>query len=646
MEKIMENNKNPFSISKAVDLTNQEIKDMWVDEINFEKFIEPLSLKPKMIIGGKGTGKTHLMRYFSYDVRLQNSDIKTLIKDDKYLCIFIQGEMLQSEKFSRENDDSESMWEDIFIYYFGLFVFNTCLLPLLEKISADYDIESQLSERIADLFDTPIFNNVTKLSNIKEQIQKEIKLINYKVNNHSFYPDGIKNIKISIDADKIFFQIPNIIKDILNDDKLVINYFIDEFENFTSKQQKYIQTLIRDSRTNCTFRLGIRSYAYNSDMLRTKKNGEPNKIGSEIEEVILDDWLIENDDKYENFIVKIIQKKIGNTDNIKKYKEKFSSLFESPSSDVILELKSDKAFKNLEDQFGKNLEIIENLKIVSNDNKTEFSPAFIEKMNIHLLYKRYKDTGSIIKISKDIQKQCNLYIQGNNDKDYKNILEKQKDNLMAQLYKENNKNNPLYFGMKNIIKISNHNPRHFINFMGFLYNYGNYHDENISQGFSVKIQNLALNKTFNWFENDYDKTGKYGDKQRIFSDKICRYLQAIRLSPKPNDTSIIKFYIDNEYYSIYEDQLKILCGNRILIQDKDRPGKQSNYLEQGKSFKVNLIYSKKYTLPISSRGTVKFNQTILKAIFDSNEIQYNKFITGEKNEWKKTNKDNGQASIF
>jgi hypothetical protein len=68
MERTVGNKKqNPFSISKASDLSDQEIRDFWVDEINFSDLIEPRSLKPKIIVGGKGSGKTHLMKHFSYD---------------------------------------------------------------------------------------------------------------------------------------------------------------------------------------------------------------------------------------------------------------------------------------------------------------------------------------------------------------------------------------------------------------------------------------------------------------------------------------------------------------------------------------------------------------------------------------------------
>jgi predicted ATPase len=89
MERIMDNKKqNPFSISKASDLSNEDIQNFWVDGINFSDFIDPSSLKPKIIVGGKGSGKTHLMKRFSYDVQiLEKKTIASIIKDDCYIGI-------------------------------------------------------------------------------------------------------------------------------------------------------------------------------------------------------------------------------------------------------------------------------------------------------------------------------------------------------------------------------------------------------------------------------------------------------------------------------------------------------------------------------------------------------------------------------
>src|SRR3546814_449440 len=61
--------RNPFNITKAVDFSDQQVLDTWVDlptAGGFFELADPTSPMPLLLLGGKGSGRTHLMRYFSY----------------------------------------------------------------------------------------------------------------------------------------------------------------------------------------------------------------------------------------------------------------------------------------------------------------------------------------------------------------------------------------------------------------------------------------------------------------------------------------------------------------------------------------------------------------------------------------------------
>ena len=57
---------NPFDITKAVDYTDNEIYKYWVDLDGQAsvKVMKPDSLMPMIIVGSKGSGKTHIMKYY------------------------------------------------------------------------------------------------------------------------------------------------------------------------------------------------------------------------------------------------------------------------------------------------------------------------------------------------------------------------------------------------------------------------------------------------------------------------------------------------------------------------------------------------------------------------------------------------------
>lgn len=620
MERIMANKKiNPFSISKASDLSDKEIQELWVDGINFSSFIEPKSLKPKIIIGGKGSGKTHLMKHFSYDVQiLERQTIASIIENDGYIGIFMRASTLLGKRFNHRKDVEK--WQMIFYNYFELFFTKTYLFPILEKLESEYpDKKNQLVVEILDLFDENI--EAETLLDVKRRLSDEVKKINTHINDYVFDNDSINQIKQIVSRTELIFGIPKVVKSVFKDipkiEQLTFNYFVDEFENFELQQQEYIQTLIRESGNICTFRIGIRSHAFNSDVLKTEHSSERNKIGSEIEPIYLDDWLMKkNKDKYRNFVLKIIQKKFNpeNISNIIKYEKFLSELFEKSSGKIC---NSEKAFSNLSRELKKIKtenrvnEIINNLKS-NNDN------PLVDKLNIYNFYKN-KEKDRLLR-----SKIINESGISDNDK------EKQTENMWAQLYEENLDTNRIYLGLDAFINISDFNPRHMINIMSYAYDWIDYCGGDMSKKIPHKEQIHSEKKLLSWFEADYDISGEYGHQLSGYIDKFCRYLKAIRFSPKPSDTSVISFFVSQKNYMDYQGQFDALSKRMILVGQTQRKGKDKDTHTLKYKFRTNFIYSEKYQLPLIDRGTIEIGESTLKAIFDNDDSKFDKILHSKR----------------
>ena len=54
---------NPFDLQKASNYSSEEIRDHWVDLAQqhggLVSFLKPTSITPMVLLGGKGSGKTH-----------------------------------------------------------------------------------------------------------------------------------------------------------------------------------------------------------------------------------------------------------------------------------------------------------------------------------------------------------------------------------------------------------------------------------------------------------------------------------------------------------------------------------------------------------------------------------------------------------
>src|ERR1700733_8717274 len=95
---------NPFDLARASDFTDSQIMKYWVDisEGGLLHLLEPTSTTSKRILGGKGSGKTHLMRYCSSQVQVLRNLANPIegIRAEGYLGIFLGANILDTGRFS------------------------------------------------------------------------------------------------------------------------------------------------------------------------------------------------------------------------------------------------------------------------------------------------------------------------------------------------------------------------------------------------------------------------------------------------------------------------------------------------------------------------------------------------------------------
>ena len=122
---------NPFAITKAVDFTDSEIDKTWVDwpaPGGFAKLMSVKSPMARIIRGGKGTGRTHMMRYFSAPVQAIRGGEKPTaqVLEDGVLGIYVLCSGLNSSRFHGRGLDDET-WQDIFSQYVDVWLAQAAL---------------------------------------------------------------------------------------------------------------------------------------------------------------------------------------------------------------------------------------------------------------------------------------------------------------------------------------------------------------------------------------------------------------------------------------------------------------------------------------------------------------------------------------
>jgi hypothetical protein len=115
---------NPFALVRAADYTDAQINSLWVElgTTAISAIIEPTSGISKYILGGRGSGKTHLLRYHSYPVsrlRYQADTGMAVVARQKFLAVFLRATALDAARFEAVSD-TPSKWQQLFGVYLEL----------------------------------------------------------------------------------------------------------------------------------------------------------------------------------------------------------------------------------------------------------------------------------------------------------------------------------------------------------------------------------------------------------------------------------------------------------------------------------------------------------------------------------------------
>lgn len=640
---------NPFEITKAVDLTNEQINELWVDlgdtDHGFYDVIKPTSSMPMFFLGGKGSGRTHILKYFSYELQKMRftGDVYAGIKNDGYIGIFFRLGTLAESRFSGLGIDPDK-WKKCFQYFMDLSIAYKTLTVFEEifkncRIDVDY---AALSGSISKLFDKKgnEFKGLT-LRDIIEKIEQFKRDIDYTVNNAPFTRD-LSDIQVLATEGKLIFDIVNILVQYIEGfENVKILYLFDELENISFEQQKYVQTLVRMRENPVSFIFSGRLFAVMTKLtkcLTGSGEGEPleNIRNSEFEEVILDNEL-RKDSNYSEFIKKLCLKRI---------QESFPALQCKNISEI---LEYDFCKEDIMDPFAsKQLGFLINepervrahlTKLKTKLQKAKYSeciikqiidnvtyPAYplVEKTSIFLFYRKWmKSTkeGDLLEASEFLKKDSEFFVKNPSaNSEHKKVLSHFKADLIAQIYRDHNQ--PFYYqytGIDNFIEMSSGIPRSVLSILKETYRISRFKGEkpflesNARMSKASQYEGVkAASRVF--FETALD--GKSGSKEIKNSiDRLATLFAEYRYSDKPTECSVLSFSTkERELTDTTLQNIKRAVEMSLLIRVGDRKDKNSETSEP--QYKLAPFLSVLWRLPLTPRGCLSITSALANSIFD------------------------------
>lgn len=229
----------------------------WPPENFKDLFVEPTylskleSVRPCILVGGRGTGKTTSLQSLKYDATYERLQSKELdFGDQEYLGILVRMNKNRVRAFQGGRIDNFH-WNKVFAHYINLLVcFELSELCLWLQDIKNKELSTDYVERISADFGFQAAQNVCDLKN---EIRAAISALQIYVNN----PSPKSNIVLSIAEAPVRNFAESLLESNLTGDR-VIFCCIDEYENLLDYQQAVLNTYIKHAQPPLSYKVGVR----------------------------------------------------------------------------------------------------------------------------------------------------------------------------------------------------------------------------------------------------------------------------------------------------------------------------------------------------------------------------------------------------
>jgi hypothetical protein len=340
---------NPFTTYRAdYDAEPEDLLALFVDPNQYFNWNRLLQRFPTLMRGGRGSGKTMMLRYLSFEVQLakckrdfakefarageafwSGARGRRFFSDyQPFLGVYVRVDTPSYDAF-QGTATTPGSWESLFGHYFSVMV-SLRLARIVRTLStegvvkADAQVwadiaQSCLSEAYGPSFrlaaDDPLQELENHLQHLKWQIERHVRLTVSGVAADA----GELNITI---AGRLVTRLAEGIAPLIerqrrkaggHSSRYYIYVMLDEYEHFSIDQQKVINTLLKNSSYPVIYKLSMRNYGLKTNA--TLSEGEQLDPVQDYQELNIEKTTFLGDDqlsmgKYYDFLIEICRKRL------------------------------------------------------------------------------------------------------------------------------------------------------------------------------------------------------------------------------------------------------------------------------------------------------------------------------------------------
>ena len=628
--------KNPFDALRAEDLGEElyEFYEPLEELMRKVSGVDTIGSRPVFLIGGRGTGKTMVLKFLSLEMQLKDF-IKNTLKQNKSIEELSREEMkafLDGKKFvgiylrfkTGEYGSLKGEIAPFFEAYLSMKIAEQ-LFNSLQIFKSSGIISSEQEIEIVEYFIHQIKTPNTKIENsfdgalklIKENI---IPLFETIVEKSSYY--SLEEIKKDfivpiIIPRNIIFGLSDLIFTELNflrGKNLFI--LLDEMEFLNDYQNRCIGQLIKDSdETSVIFKVGSR---YMPNVIYVGESDEVLQETHDFRKIEIADALNAahsgRKEGYSKLIKNILNKRLAKSNyfmnkGITKIEQLFPSLpIEKEAEELV---KGRKKHWEKFRTFLKKSKSEEEIEEIINILQYPKNPI-IEKLNMLLYYRG--------KTSQEIKKMCEGYLRGKNEQ-YAQLYHKNALNLLFQLYNDY-RGKKKYVGIDVFINLSSGIIRYAIELcnqaLKTAYNYG--YKPTAEKPVDFVYQNIGAENYSEIEYEDITRIGKgLGLEVQNFINEIGTIFRNLHLNkylvePEPTHFETDYSKISGLAKKVFDAALSHSC-----LQKKPPMEPKSPYETKKNDFLINRIFAPYFKISYRVRGRTYISPSQIETLITGND---------------------------
>lgn len=661
---------NPFALIKASDYTDKQINSYWVElgEEAVESVIEPRARVSKFILGGKGAGKTHLLRYYSYPVarmRMPEATGLVVIKQQGSIAVFLRATGIDAARFEASKGATLA-WQQLFGVYLELRLVEVLIGTLIdvERTSeASFDFEAFL---VAIGRTVSIPAGLEDLEALRSWVEKIRREIDNSVNNAAF--TGSVDVRIPFSLGSLCLPISEAISAWCPSlEGMPLIYLIDEVENFSVHQQEVLNSLIRYGAGGATFRISGRLYAMQTNA--TLGGGEENREGSEFRTTNLDD-LLRRSKRYPVFAKEFISKRLtASAEN----GEQASGDVQVDPEDFFAEVDEGDFYANVikhlgaaePDSHANSQRFLAALKDAIPESEaqavhqalTDDVPLMLGALNILLFCKKWTVRSPWRDVTGELRAAAVLFLTNrlSTPSYYVNAYSHYSKDLLAQFFHASRSQRTVpYAGFKTFVQMSCSNPRSLLVVLGRAYSIAAFRGLEFSatMPLSVELQTDAAVEASHFM---YESDTNYGSKSspaRQATARLATLLRTARYALNvPEVSPMLVSFSEDELTEEAKKVLRSALNYSFLFEaSAGRPNRNNKRV--GKKIQLNPLLAPKWGLPTKKGGDIALGKAAANAIFDPDQAaEFDQVLRQLVQKWNKPfSKDESaldqQADLF